>query len=129
MNEFILHVFGDYSIIEIFSFSWFFIVGYVIYGLTEATGRDVKSKNTPQIWSWKFWFKDNWKRYLVTILSTYIMFRFYIELSGHDFSDFEALMLGLIGDGIGKTMKDRVKMVSANRIALMEEHNKIEDEI
>lgn len=129
MNEFILHVFGDYTIIEIFSFSWFFIVGYVIYGLTEATGRDVKSENTPQIWSWRFWFKDNWKRYLVTILSTYIMFRFYDELSGHIFSDFEALMLGLIGDGIGKTMKDRVKMVSADRKALMEEHNGIEEEI
>ena len=129
MREFILHIFGDYTTIQLISFIWFFIVGYIVYGLTEATGRDVMSKSTPQKWSWKFWFKDNWKRYLVTILSTYIMFRFYVELSGHVFSDFEALMLGLIGDGIGKTMKDRVKIVSANREMLMEEHNEIEEEI
>jgi len=119
MKEIILHIFGNYTIIQIISFTWFFFIGYLIYGLTETTGRDLESKSTPKKWLWKFWFHDNWRRYLVTFLSTYIMFRFYVELSGQNFTDFEALMLGLIGDGIGATLKKRVKKVSANRENLM----------
>lgn len=100
---------GNYTTVQLIGYLWFFIVGYIIYGLSETTGRDVKSKRTPKIWSWKFWFKDNWRRYLTTFLCTYILFRFYTELSGHSFGYFDAVSLGLIGDGISATIKKRVK--------------------
>ena len=111
-----------------FSFLWFFIIGYVIYGLTETTGRDPYSKSTPFKWKWKFWFKDNWRRYLVTILTTYVMFRFYIEIVGHEFTDFEALTMGLIGDGISATLKKRIAILSADREKLMEKYKKEDEE-
>lgn len=120
MYEFFKIIFGNYSWIEIAGFSWFFIIGYIIYGLIEVSGRDVKSKNTPQKWSWKFWVNDNFKRYITTFLVTYVMFRFYIEFSGHVFTYFEALMMGLLGDGIAATLKKRIKTFSANRDKLME---------
>lgn len=112
INETIL---GGYTLTDVLGYLWFFLIGYAIYGLNETSERDKQSKNTPKEWSWKFWANDNWKRYIVTILSTYIMFRFYVEIVGHEFSNFEALMLGLIGDGIGAKAKKRVAGLSGKR--------------
>ena len=115
MNEILKVIFGDHTWVELFGYFWYFMIGYVLYGLNETANRDVSSKKTPRKWSWKFWFKDNWRRYLITILSTYIMFIFYVQFSGHDFSNFEALMMGLIGDGVGALAKKRLKFVKGNR--------------
>ena len=119
MGELFEVIFGAYTWIQLFGFAWFLVIGYIIYGLTETSGRDIISANTPKKWSWKFWFNDNWRRYFVTLLSTYIMFRFYIEFVGHEFTYFEALMIGLIGDGTGATAKNRIKIVKADREKLM----------
>ena len=126
MNEIFEVIFGAYTWIQLFGFAWFLVIGYIIYGLTETSGRDKLSSKTPKKWKWKFWFKDNWRRYLVTILTTYIMFRFYVEFVGHEFTNFEALMMGMIGDGIGATAKKRTAMVKANREKLMELEDKNE---
>ncbi len=116
MNEFFKIIFGDFpSWAALFGYAWFFIIGYVIYGLNETSSRDKKSSNTPVKWSWKFWLLDNWRRYLVTILCSYILFRFYTEFSGHPFGNFDAVTLGLIGDGVGATIKDKVKAVAGNQ--------------
>jgi len=119
MSEFFTILFGEYSIAQLMAFVVFFIVGYVIYGLIETSGRDVESPKTPRKWSWKFWFQDNWKRYLTTILCTFVLFRFYSELSGHPFGNFDAVTFGLIGDGIAATIKNRVKSIGADREKIM----------
>lgn len=113
-------IFGAYTWLQIFGFTWFLAIGYIIYGLNEASNRDKLGTKTPKKWKWRFWLKDNWRRYLVTFLSTYVMFRFYVEFVGHEFTYFEALMMGLIGDGIGATAKKKIKTVRANREKLME---------
>jgi len=109
VNELFKILFGDFTLVQLFGYSWFFLIGYIINFLSETTGRDVKSKNTPQKWNWKFWIKDNYKRYITTILCTYILFRFYTEMSGHDFGYYDAVILGLLGDGVSATIKKRVK--------------------
>jgi len=119
MNEFIKVIFGDFTSIQLLGYLWFFIVGYIIYGLTEASSRDVNSTNTPVKWSWGFWFRDNWRRYLTTLLSTYILFRFYTEVSGHPFGYFDAVALGLIGDGIAATLKKKIPAIGGDREQLM----------
>jgi len=120
MSEIFEVIFGAYTWIQIFGFSWFLAIGYIIYGLNEASNRDKLGTKTPKKWKWRFWVHDNWRRYLVTFLSTYVMFRFYVEFVGHEFTYFEALMMGLIGDGIGATAKQKIKVVKANREKLME---------
>lgn len=120
MHEFFLNIFGEYTVIQLITYLWFFVIGYIIYGLTETTGRDVNGKNTPKNWNWKFWYFDNWRRYLTTILCSYVLFRFYVEISGHPFSNFDAVSLGLIGDGIAATLKKRVKRIGADRKKLLE---------
>lgn len=123
MTEIFKIIFGDFTTIQLFGFVWFFMIGYIIYGITEGTGRDVQSLNTPIKWSWKFWFFDNWRRYLTTILCTYVLFRFYTEISGHPFSNIDAISLGLIGDGIAATVKKRVKAIGGDREKLLTEIN------
>lgn len=121
MKEIINIIFGDYSLTQLFGYIWFFIIGYLIYGLNETTGRDIKSKKTPEKWSWKFWFHDNWKRYLTTILCTYILFRFYSEMCGHELSYYDMLGIGIIGDGLAATLKKRVSLIGVDRQKLMED--------
>lgn len=121
MDEILRVIFGSYTFIQLFGFVWFFCIGFLIYGLNETDGRDKKSRNTPVKWNWKFWFKDNWKRYLLTILTTYIMFMFYKELVGHDFTNYEAMLLGIVGDGVGAMGKRRISKVRGDREALMNE--------
>lgn len=120
-NEIFNIIFGNVTLLKLFGYVWFFIIGYIIYGLTETTGRDEDSPNTPRQWNWKFWFLDNWRRYLSTILCTYILFRFNAEISGtmQDFSYFDAVTLGLVGDGISATIKKRVKSLADDRKNLM----------
>jgi hypothetical protein len=122
MNEFFKIIFGDsYTFLQLFGYVWFFIIGYVIYGLTETGTRDVNSPNTPVKWSWKFWFRDNWRRYLTTILCSYVLFRFYNQLSGHSFGYIDAVGIGLIGDGIAATLKEKFKVFTNDRKKIMSE--------
>jgi len=122
MKEFLHTIFGDYTGIQMLGYLWFFIIGYIIYGLSEVSGRDVDSPKTPRKWSYKFWFLDNWRRYLTTLLSTYIIFRFYTNLSNQPLDYFGSFTIGFLGDHISKTLKDRVGLVSANREELMKRH-------
>jgi len=122
MGEFFKAIFGDYTSVELLGYLWFFLIGYIIYGLTEAINRNI-TLDTPPKWSWKFWFYDNWRRYLGTFLSTYIYFRFYIQISGHPFGDFDAVTIGLVGNGIGAMLKEKIKAFSADRQQLMKEYH------
>jgi len=123
MGELIKIIFGEYTWIQLFGYLWFFIIGYILYSLIETSGRDIHSKHTPEKWSWKFWFFDNWRRYLTTIMCSYLLFRFYNEVSGHDFGNFDAVSLGLIGDGISATLKKRFKLIGVNREKLLQNLN------
>lgn len=124
MGEIFKIIFGEFTQVQLIGYLWFFLIGYIIYGLTEATGRKPESPATPEKWSWKFWFLDNWRRYLTTIMCTYVLFRFYTEVSGHPFGYFDAVALGLIGDGIAATMKERFKSIGGDRATLTTKINK-----
>jgi hypothetical protein len=128
MGDIIKILFGEFTLIELFGYLWFFIIGYIIYGLTEVSGRDVQSPATPVKWSWKFWLLDNWRRYLTTILCTYILFRFYTEINGSVFTYFDAVTLGLVGDGIAATIKRRIDAVNPNRNDLTTKINEANQE-
>jgi hypothetical protein len=118
MSELFKTIFGEFTTVQLIGYLWFFLVGYIIYALTEVSGRSVESPATPVKWSWKFWFLDNWRRYLTTVLCTYILFRFYTEINGSAFTYFDAVTLGLIGDGIAATVKKRLKSTAEKRETL-----------
>lgn len=129
MGEFFIIIFGDFTTAQLLGFLWFFVIGYLVNAFIEVSGRDIQGSNTPKKWSWKFWLKDNLKRYLVTILVSYVFFRFYTEMSGHSFGYIDALTLGLLGDGAAGIMKKRVKIFKTNRVKLMNGNNNISDDV
>ncbi len=123
MKEFIDIITGNYNLAILLGFAWFFFIGYIINALIEVSGRDKESKHTPKYWNWKFWFHDNWKRYLLTILVTYIFFIFYNEISGHPFGNVDALTLGLLGDAAAAKIKSRFNIFMADREKLLKKYD------
>ena len=123
MSELLKTMFGEYTIVQLLGYLWFFLIGYAIYFLNETSGRDIQSPHTPIKWSWKFWFYDNWRRYLTTLLCTYVLFRFYIEICGHPFGNFDAVQIGLLGDGIAATLKKRIGGIGSDREYYMNNNN------
>ena len=110
---------NGYETVQAIGFLFFFVIGWLIYTLDETSGRSRPSRSTPIRFSFKFWIGDNWKRYLATILITFVFFRFYDQFTGHDPSYFECVMLGMIGDGLGAKLKGKVKAVQVNRTRLL----------
>jgi hypothetical protein len=97
--------------------------------IDETESRDVSSKNTPEKWNWKFWYYDNWRRYLTTIFITYVFFIFYDDIVGHPLTNYDALMIGLIGDGIGATAKKRFDVIKSDRKVLLTKFSDDEKEL
>lgn len=123
MGEFFTIIFGDYTAVQMLGFLWFFVIGYLVYGYIETSGRDVQGSRTPTKWSWKFWLRDNLKRYATTLLVSYVFFRFYSQMSGHPFGNIDAITLGLLGDGAAAVMKKRIKFFKNDRVKLMTKQN------
>lgn len=121
MEEILMRIFGGYDFADLFVFGFYILIGFLIRAFDETSQRNKNSDKTPKKWSWKFWVNDNYKRYIVTILSTFIFFRFYVEFVGHDLTELEALMIGLIGDDIGLTAKERLGMFKSDRKKLLKE--------
>lgn len=117
-------LFGNYDLWDLLGFSIFFALGVFLYSYLEVENRDKKSLNTPEEWSWKFWIKDNWRRYLGSIVVIYIIFRFFIELTGQELNEFTALMMGFTGDGLVGMKKKSIGILKKNREKFMEENYK-----
>ena len=47
MSELLKTMFGEYTSIQLLGYLWFFLIGYIIYFLTETTGRNVQNPHTP----------------------------------------------------------------------------------
>lgn len=124
MEEFKTALFGAYSWGQLLGFMWFIFIGYLYNYLNETSDRDKASTKTPVKWSWRFWFYDNWRRYLVSILATYIFFRFYIDFTGHELTYFECALIGIVGDNIAASAKSKISFFKADRQKLLEEENR-----
>ena len=115
MNELYEILFLSYSIPQMIGYSIFFIFGIFMYSYLEVDNRDKSSKNTPTKFNWKFFYKDNLKRYLATILVVYISFRFFVEITGNPLDEFTAFLLGFTGDGIVGMNKKKLKQLQYKR--------------
>ena len=115
MEKLMEMLFGSYDIWDLLGYSIFFVLGMFLYSYLEVENRNVQSTNTPKEWSWKFWVMDNWRRYIGSVVLIYIIFRFFIELTGNELSEFTALMMGFTGDGIVGMKKKSIKTLHRSR--------------
>lgn len=80
----------------------------ILLALTlQALFRNKYSETTPTVWSWKFWFLDNWRKALITIILVYISIVFSYQVFQVEISTWFAFLIGLGFDNILKLVKNK----------------------
>jgi len=115
MEELKQMLLADYSIAQFLGYLFFMLLGVAYYSFLEIRNRNVDSKETPQKFSWKFWYRDNLKRYIGTLITIYVLFRFFPELTGNSLDEFTAFLLGFSGDGVVGLNKKSTKLLKQKR--------------
>lgn len=114
MEDFVITVFGDLSAGMWFAYLFFVVIGTSISLLTSIMGRDKNSSSSPAVFSWTFFWRDNWMRIITVFLLVFVTIRFYNELTGTELTAFLSLGIGFAHDrliswvrktGIGKVFK------------------------
>mgnify|MGYP003338845954 CR=1 FL=1 len=75
-------------------------VGIFLASVVNTTGREPNSDRTPFRFSWRFFAKDNWKRWAKSVLFGVVAMRFCHELLNQQLTTYIALMIGFSIDGI-----------------------------
>jgi hypothetical protein len=107
---------GDLTLPRFIGYFILFLIGVAYYSVTEVSNRNVDSANTPKKFSWKFFIKDNWKRYIAVIIVIYATIVFYPNLSdGQQLTPFTAFMLGVSIDVVIGSNKKKISVLRSER--------------
>ena len=78
------------------------LLGYILSGLVDVSQRNKKSKRTPDKFSWKFFIKDNYERYLISGAISLCLIVIYqkasFEFESQTYEDLFALAIGFSPD-------------------------------
>lgn len=92
-----------YTFISLFFWA---IIGMIVNMLISASNRNIHSKKSPLEFSWKFFIKDNYKRFLISTFLVAIGVVFSQEIFGIETSPFAAFVAGLSMNKIVEKIKD-----------------------
>ena len=107
---------GDLTLPRFIGYFILFLIGVAYYSVTEVSNRNVDSTNTPKKFSWKFFIKDNWRRYIAVIIVIYATIVFYPNLSdGQQLTPFTAFMLGVSIDVVIGSNKKKLSILKGER--------------
>lgn len=91
----------------------FVAIGAVLNIGLDVFNRDKKSTNTPEMFSWAFFFRDNILRFLFNVLAAYSIVRFFSDVfPGLKFSLPWAWMLGLASDWMWVALRELKYLVN-----------------
>ena len=119
MNDFITSISGGYSLGMWLAFLFFAVLGAIAFSWMEVDNRDQKSPKTPRKFSFRFLFRDNARRYLVTAILIYVQFRFFKEINGQPLTEYVCFLIGFGADGIAAFGKKNTKVLKADREKLL----------
>ena len=115
MNEIKLSLLGSQSCAAFAALVFFALIGLALSGLLQTTKRNVTSAATPVQFSWKFFLRDNWRRWLTAALLIYVALRFTPELFGMQISTFWALAIGFSLDKVAQFIKDKTGLLGQKK--------------
>jgi hypothetical protein len=107
MKEFFSLLLGNQTGVYFLALIFFALLGAGISLLLQTTARDVVSPATPKHFSWVFFWIDNWKRIVLSLLLIYVALRFAPDLFGVTINEFWALAIGFANDKIAQALKDK----------------------
>lgn len=111
-TDIISNLLGGNSIADFISALIFAFLGAFVSLLLHTTQRNVNSTTSPVQFSFKFMFKDNWKRILTTFIFIIICVRFVKELTGLELNMFYAFAIGICNDKIVQVLKVKTSILN-----------------
>ena len=107
MKEFLQLVIGTEHWPMYFA-EWFFaFVGIALSLLLGAATRKPASSTSPVEFSWKFFWSDNFRRIVATLLLVFVSLRFANDIFGVDMTLWGALGIGLSHDLLAGVLKKK----------------------
>lgn len=111
MNEIVSYLIGDLGVAKFFAAFIFALIGVSLSLLWGTTQRNPESDKSPVHFSWNFFWNDNTKRILKSIISTiltvFVSIRFMKDLFGIEFSMVGSLLIGLFLDQVVAIIKKK----------------------
>lgn len=96
-----------------FVFSFLYaLLGATMTVAMDIWSRDVKSKHTPEGFSFRWFLRDNRGRLIVTPLFIYLAIRFYAPMNGAPLTDIAALFIGMGLDSFVEKLKSKAKQAA-----------------
>jgi hypothetical protein len=121
MKEFVSILLGNATIPMFCALFFYALLGVIIKLLIHATTRDPEKGETPNKFSIKFLFKDNWKRLLLSIILVYVVIRFLSQFLIVDVTNnpeihlFGAIVVGFSCDSLSEWFKSKVNALRVDR--------------
>jgi hypothetical protein len=107
MKEFLHLVIGTDNWPMYFA-EWFFaIAGIVVSLLIGVANRKPLSETSPVHFSFSFFWSDNFRRIMTTVILVFLTLRFANELIGVDISLWGSLGIGLVHDSLAGILKKK----------------------
>jgi uncharacterized membrane protein len=79
---------------------FFVLLGALINVLYDAQTRVRRSEDVPELWCWKFFWRDNRQRFFLNFLMALVVIRFWTEFTGHPLSLGYCFLTGLVFDAM-----------------------------
>lgn len=112
MKNFISVLLGNQSPAVFTAMLFYALLTAFLSLLLHSTTRSVDSSRTPIHFSWNFFFLDNVKRIVTSLVLIYLALRFTPELFGIELTPFWACVIGFSNDKLAQVLKDKTNILT-----------------
>lgn len=107
MKEYITFLLNGLTIVEFLVFMTYAYGGLVLNLIFDVLQRKPLSPESPIFFSFKYFFKDNWKRLIMSVMLIPIVILLFKQLMGSEINYLSAFLLGWASDGVSNLIKRR----------------------
>ena len=106
-SEFLSHFLGNMTPAYLLASMVFLLIGAMLNIGLDVMQRDEKSTNTPKLFSWSFFMRDNRLRFFFNVLAAYSIVRFFSDIfPGLKFGLSWAWIIGLTFDWVWVALRE-----------------------
>lgn len=109
IHEVIARLLGAVSIVDYIVLSIFIMIGITASIRIDTIKRDSLSPCTPFEFNLKFFLLDNFKRFIKSFVTIFLIIRFGEDITGKELTEWGAVLLGLGFDQIGGIINQKLE--------------------
>jgi hypothetical protein len=107
MKEFITQLLGGITIIQFMVFLALGVAGLTLNIIWDISRRKPCSPSSPQKFFISYWFKDNWKRLIISFVFLPLVVLLFNEITGGELNRLNAFYAGFSADALAELIKRR----------------------